>query len=487
MRTFGSWWCGGLLVALSMVGCGGSETPDAATGVRPNIIFVSIDSLRADHLGCYGYSRPTSPFLDKLARKGLRFENALSTTSWTLPSHAAMFTGLLGPTHGLVDNGMSLSEDHVTMAELLGENGYDTAGFFGGPYLHPTFGMAQGFDVYESCMTTTPEDQQGEDVRNSASAHDAPSHRDITGPRTRERVQAWAEKRTAGDASSPYFLFVHLWDVHYDYYAPKEYEALFADPNYSGPVDGRLMSNEAIRPDMSRSDLAQVLALYDAEIRFTDDILEGIFADLEKGGLLENTLVVITSDHGEEFFEHGMKGHNKSLFDEVLRVPLIVSWPEEIEGGRTIRDQVQIIDLLPTFASVAGVIENLPVQGKDLAPLLEGRAMKSRDALSGLFIDGMSQRALRSNQRKVVRMDDAAPAVYIDLVANPRETFQNVITPDSPSGQDIRRRGEAEIRAAAQRAEELRRALGKRPPNQIELSDALRNELSKLGYLGNED
>ena len=473
------------LCALFAAGCGGGADSERGTGTQPNIVFVSIDSLRADHLGCYGYDKDTSPFLDSLAARGLRFENAVSTTSWTLPSHASMFTGLLGATHGLVDNGLSLSEDHITLAELLKSSGYHTAGFFGGPYLHPTFGLGQGFEVYESCMTTTAAEVDGEELRTSAMHPDGPSHADVTGPRTAERVRAWAETREGRD--EPYLLFLHLWDVHYDYMAPEEYEAQFVDPAYAGPADGRLMANPAIRSDMAAADLAHVLALYDAEIRFTDDVLRGILEDLEQRGMLENTLVLVTSDHGEEFFEHGLKGHNKTLFDEVLRVPMIVAWDGELEAGRVLQDQVQLVDLLPTFAAVARVPETLPVQGVDLVPLFSGEPMPARDALSGLFIDGLTMRALRSNKRKVFRMRDDQPGLYIDLVKHPNESIDGAITPASPLEQQVdRRRGEKQLEEAVKRAAQLKRALGKRPPNQIELSPQMLEELRGLGYVGNE-
>ena len=396
-----------------------------------------------------------------------------------------MFTGLLGPTHGLIDNGKSLSDDHVTLAELLSDAGYHTAGFFGGPYLHPTFGLGQGFDVYESCMTTTPDAAGDDEVRSSAGTPDGPSHHDITGPRTREKVSSWAAGREA--AAEPYFLFLHLWDVHYDFTPPAEYAQLFVDSNYAGPADGRLMSNPEIRPGMKPADLAHVLGLYDAEIRFTDDIIRDIFDDLDQRGMMENTLVILTSDHGEEFFEHGFKGHNKTLFDEVLRVPLIVSWQGEIDDRQVVGDQVQITDIMPTIIGFTGGPSSLVTQGHDLAPLLAGREMAPRDALSGLFIDGGDQRALRSNERKVFRFNELSPTVYFDLQSNPREDPAEVISPLTEHSQDRRERGELDLNSAIRRAYDLKSTLKLRPPNSIELTDDMRSALTDLGYLGTED
>ena len=470
-----------LAAVLALDGCGGSEAPGASQ--PPNLILVSIDSLRPDHLGCYGHGRSTSPFIDSLAERGARFESALSTTSWTLPSHASLFTGLLGPTHGLVDNGLSLSTDHLTLAELLRDQGYETAGFFGGPYLHPTFGLGQGFETYRSCMGTTPDDAGGDSVRSSAMAPDAPSHSDITGPRTRERVREWAEARST---ERPYFLFVHLWDVHYDFNPPQEYARRFVDPSYDGPADGRLMTNPAIRPGMAPRDLEHVKALYDAEIAFTDDVLRGIVGDLEGLGMMDDTVLAVTADHGEEFLEHGQKGHNKSLFDEVLRIPLVVHWEGHVAPGLVIPDQVQLVDLMPTLAAMAGFPGELPSQGRDLSPLLTGGTLPPRDALSGLFLDGRSLRALRSNRRKVIRPDDRGPAALVDLVENPEEDMRRMIYPGAAAGGQRLQRGTAELERAVRRADELRVLLDRRPPDALELSPAMLEELRGLGYVGEE-
>ena len=455
-----------------------SETPEF--GIRPNVILVSIDSLRADYVGCYGYRRDTTPFLDSLAEGGVRFENAISTTSWTLPSHAAMFTGLNDSTHGLVDNGFSLNTDHVTLAETLGRAGYTTAGFFGGPYLHPTFGVGQGFDHYESCMGTTPAGASGEQVRVSARMPgQAPSHADITGPRTRDSIRSWA----AAHDGSPYFLFVHLWDVHYDFLPPDEYRNLFTDPNYAGPADGRLMDNGAIKADMDPADLEHVKGLYAAEIRFTDAILEEILGDLEQRGMLDDTLVIVTADHGEEFFEHGQKGHNKSLFDEVLKVPLIVSWPGQIEP-RVVEEQVQIIDLYPTVAFAAGIRDQLVVQGRDLAPLLHGTGNWSeRDALAELLIDRGSQRALRSNARKLLRQTDQGQVFRFDLIENPRELWgPGTPLPNGPPPTDP-----TEFREFMQVKRKFEELLGNRDPEARELTDEMLQTLAELGYLDEGD
>ena len=475
-----SWLSTALLICILplFAGC----TDSTSSSDRPNILLISIDSLRSDHLGCYGYAQPTSPFIDELASRGARFENAVSTTSWTLPAHAAMLTGLNDSTHGLVDNGLRLSDDHLTLAELLQDQGYATAGFFGAPYLHPTFGLGQGFDFYQSCMSEAAED--GKVVRNSARSNLAPSHSDVTGPRTREFVKTWADS-LAKDES--WFCFLHLWDVHYDFIPPEAYINLF-DPDYTGSIDGRLMSNADINREMSPRDLRHVQALYDAEIRFTDDILRGIFDDLEARDMLANTLVILTADHGEEFFEHGNKGHNKTLFEEVVRVPLIINWPGQIDAGRVIKEQAQIIDFMPTVASAVGFSGALAVQGRDLSPQLAGLTSEPRSALLELLIDQSSQRALRTNDWKLIEPREGTPTYWFDLQQDPGE--KRAIGPDVPAATvegQARANAEAELRETLRKQALMSKALARRGPDSIEVPPDVLKDLQGLGYLGDDD
>jgi arylsulfatase A-like enzyme len=461
-----------LLLASTVAGCNGAPRPEP-----PNVILISIDSLRPANLGCYGYERDTSPFIDSLAAAGLRFENAVSTTSWTLPAHAAMFTGLNDSAHGLVDNGQRLGEGHVTLAEVLKQNGYSTAGFFGGPYLHPTFGLSQGFDTYQSCMTTTPDETDDGAVRDGARSEQSRSHRDITGPRTREEIARWAE--AVGD--DRYFLFVHLWDVHYDYIPPAEYVEQF-DPGYSGPVTGEIDPADGhVHAGIPARDLQHLVARYDGEIRFSDDILRGIFDDLAASGLLDNTLTVVTADHGEEFFEHGETGHQRTLFDEVIRVPLILHWPGVIEGGRTITDQVRLIDLLPTLAEYAGHDGELVLQGRSLAPLIEGRPLPEAPALSELLVDQNQWRALRTNRLKVISMHPRVPTVLVDLQGDPGERY--AIGPGGGEFDGERVAWEQRLQQAVNDSIALGRIVAGASPEAIELDPALRERLRSLGYI----
>ncbi len=457
------------------LGAAGCAKPKANPGA-PNIVFISIDSLRADHLGAYGYHKPTSPSIDALAAQGVRFQWAISTTSWTLPAHAAMFTGLYDSAHGLVDNGLSLAPAQRTLAEVLKDNGYQTAGFFGGPYLHPTFGVGQGFETYESCMASLETSASEAEVRQQSAQPLPPSHSDVTSPRTLAAATSWLAR---ADRDRPFFLFVHWWDVHYDFLPPPELVELF-DPGYQGSITGaNFMENPAVRPGMNPRDLQHLLALYDAEIRFTDQHIGKLVDALRACGEWENTLFVLTADHGEEFFEHGHKGHQKSLFDEVVHVPLIMVWPGHIPPGTQVKDQVRSIDLMPTMLTAAGVTRRPRMQGRDLWPLVAGQELPFEPALLELLVDKRQYRGVRTGGFKVVRVDPRLAAAGFDLLNNPTEALDRQILEPDP-------RVVSGAKLLVEETERARRMLAElgAGAEEIELDPAMRERLESLGYLG---
>jgi len=466
-----------VLVALACACNGGDER------AAPNLLLISIDSLRSDHVGCYGYPAPTSPTLDRLAREGLRFANAVSTTSWTLPAHAALFTGLYDSTHGLVDNGLRLDPAHRTLAEELARTGYHTAGFFGGPYLHPTFGLNDGFEVWENCMANADEALDAATFATQSRRVHGASHEDITSPRTLEKVLAWSR---SAPTDRPYFLFVHLWDVHYDYRAPKEYVELF-DPGYEGALTGDdFVRNPAVAPGMAPRDFAHLMALYDAEIRFTDEHIGRMLAALEAAGRLENTLVVVTSDHGEEFLDHGRKGHQHALFEELVRVPLIAHWPGQIAPGRVVNTQVRLIDLMPTFLALAGVRDGPPSSGRDLRPALAGRELEERPALLELFADGRQFAALRTNAFKAHSLGwpargDAPREFAFDLAVDPNEQQPLDVKSDARA-----LKGLSALRVMRSEVLELKSRIGT-GAQAIDLDAEMQRKLRELGYLGSDE
>ena len=314
-------------------------------GRRVDIILVTIDALRADHLGVYGYDRPTSPNLDRLAVDAAVVRNHISQAPFTKASIASLFTGLFPTSHKAFTTSRSFSETmtgHVTgslpvtdvldstlwrLPSALAAAGYETAGVNANPFLLDEFGFAKGFDHYEF-VTKGP---------NLASA---------------EQVIGRALARIDGrDARKPLFLWLHLMEPHSPYMPAPEYRSMFPPrtPPRPAPAD-------AIPPwiaENGSTDANVYEALYDAEIREADTALGRFFDALKSRNLWSSLVLVVTADHGEEFFDHGGFEHNKTLYDEMLRVPLFVRAPGLRGGMREI--QTQAVDLAPTLATIAGV------------------------------------------------------------------------------------------------------------------------------------
>ena len=250
-------WCGLAVVVASVAWAfaGARQQPRRATApARPNVLLVSIDSLRADHLGSYGYERDTSPAIDALAREGVLFAQAIAPAPWTVPSHMTLLTGLPPEVHDVVSVRQKLSPDAVTLAEVLQGAGYDTAAFVSGPTVMAHFGFDHGFALYDESMVERR-------AKRAGSAVSSPGLVDL--------VSGWLGRWSDAGRRAPFFVFLHMWDVHYDYVPPPEYVERF-DPGYAGDVDTRnFETSERLRRDMDPRDLQHVIALYDGEIRFT--------------------------------------------------------------------------------------------------------------------------------------------------------------------------------------------------------------------------
>ncbi len=337
-----------------------------------------------------------------MAAEGTLFEQHISSSSWTLPTHAALFTGLLDSGHGCTDVNKTLGPAFETLAERFHEGGYATAGFFSGPFLHPAFGFAQGFDLYEDCtsygrtLDTTKPIDWGKDE-----AMQRDSHTDIANPRTFGAFQKWFQ----GRADRPFFAFVHFWDVHYDFTPPPPFDKAF-DPDYTGWVDGRnFFFDERIGPNMQKRDLEHLIALYDGEIAWTDTFIAKIREELERAGVLDDTVIVITADHGTEFFEHGGKGHRKTLYDEVVQVPLIVRYPASIPVGVRVEAQTRSVSVAPTLLDLCGLEPLANISGVSLLDLIRDPAQRAgpgRRAISELDSVGRSLISVRGPGWKVI-------------------------------------------------------------------------------------
>jgi arylsulfatase A-like enzyme len=395
----------------------------------PNVLLISIDTLRPDHLGCYGYERPTSPALDALAAEGARFTTAVSPTSWTLPAHMTLLTALPPEVHGVIDDGLRLDASTVTLAEVLRARGYATAGFVSGPYLDAGYGFARGFDHYDDYSA----------VRLSQPA----VHRARTSPALFGVLDAWLEEwHVAPAPRKPFFVFLHMWDVHYDFNPPPPYDTLF-DPTYTGDVDGEdFETGTQVYAGMPARDLEHVIALYDGEIRYTDEWVGRIVDALRRRGVLDETVTIVTSDHGEEFFEHGMKGHRNGLYDESIRVPLVIRHPTAIPPGTVVDRQVRLMDVAPTVLALTttpppptfGLPQTAELYAaRSLLPLIQGTAPDQPSPPAFADLHPHVQSAIRHESKKLIQTPFTDPKDHLfDLQKDPNEQT-NLATTDPQS------------------------------------------------------
>ncbi len=429
----------GILV-LAGLGCGPAERARP-----PHVILISIDTLRADHLGCYGYPRETSPAIDVLASRGVRFENAFSQASWTLPSHMSVMTSQYASVHGVENDEVSLAESVTTLAEAFRQGGYYTSAFVSWVYVGRSFGFAHGFDQFRELinrdhlqMASGGGAYRAEHVTGHvASWLDAYLKRTLAGEGVGEGVGGGAGEGAGGgngqDGGRPLFLFVHYFDPHMDYSPPPPYDTMFGSP-YSGPAKGthrylsRYIKYFPVPPaQMPERDREHVVALYDGEIRYTDDHLGRLLAFLDSKLDLDRCVVALMSDHGEEFGDHGsMEGHGWTLYDEVIRVPLILRLPEARAAGSVVGRPVELIDLAPTLLSLASLDAPEGFQGEDLTRWIPGVG-----ATSGGVGEGVGNRAPGSStgEGALVYAENARFNIERQAVRGPR--FKLIGTADT--------------------------------------------------------
>ncbi len=308
-----------------------------------NVILISLDTLRADYLGLYGHERDTSPQLDRFARSSFVFDRALASSPNTPPSHASIMTSLYPGRHGFTGNGDRLSAKFPTLAVELRRAGFRTGAFVDGGYLEARFGFDRGFEIY-----------------NDAAGGIA---------RIWQRAQRWLE---AAD-ERPFFLFLHCYDIHAPYLPPPPFRDMFHTQPYRGdfvPTVDNLKAVFLKELELASDDMEHIRARYDEGIRYTDAKLGRILAYLGESGLFEETLIVITADHGEEFGEHGSVLHWQLYYSPNLWVPLVIRVPGNGRTDVTIAEPVQLIDLAPTILELVGVAPLEGAQGRSLAGAL---------------------------------------------------------------------------------------------------------------------
>lgn len=358
LRPFPALYVGGIVALLCLTIATALTVRARGDAQGPNFIVVCLDTLRADHLGAYGYGRPTSPTIDSLATESTLFEWAISQAEATLPSHMSLFTSETPSTHGVWNHYHALGARSLTLAEAFREAGYRTAAFVDAGHLLGLFGFRQGFDRY----------------------HDR--YKRLAG--SAQMGLKWLDERPDG---APFFLFVHGYDIHTPYAPWSPYRKAFTDSAYAGGFEPTVAAMRDIgwrartEPDYevpwTDADRRYVVGCYDAAIRATDDVVRAFLDALAERGLLHDTWLVVLSDHGEEFLEHGSVEHDK-LYLPVTRVPLLVRPPDGMTNaprGLRVSDAVGLIDVFPTLLALAGIDVPNHVEGRSLVPALRGEPL----------------------------------------------------------------------------------------------------------------
>ncbi|HUT01304.1 MAG TPA: sulfatase [Phycisphaerae bacterium] len=388
---------------------------------RPNILFIMIDTLRSDHVACYGYSKPTTPNLDRLAREGVRFATFRSASPWTMPSLMTMFSSLHPTVHGATNYQRRASLKVPTLAERLKRLGYArTVGIVGNPTVNSRYGFAQGFDVYDD-YTIFFAHELG--VFDAAGAERPRSVVDSVTSQTVTRMGAeWLTKHRT---ESPWFLFLLYFDPHSAYVPPPPWHRKF-DPHPDAPGRNRaVQASDLMGKKVAPDRLEHVVALYDGEIGYTDHCIGALLARLDALGLRDDTLVVVVSDHGEEFLDHGGFLHGRSLYEELTRAVLLLRCPGRLPAGKVVSVPAAHLDLTPTLLECVGEKPDPECQGVSRLPQMLG-AESGRPAADPepCFLEGATKESLRAvilGRHKLIRDVESGQEELYDLDADPGE------------------------------------------------------------------
>jgi arylsulfatase A-like enzyme len=431
-----------------------------------NLLLISIDTLRADHLGCQGYHRDTSPNLDQLAKEGVLFENLTAAAPWTVPSHMSMFTSLYPSVHGVQTVSDRLGEGVPTLAQCLAQSGYLTAAFVTGPVLNHRLGFNRGFQFYDDFTANLTVTHKLASIYMTGS--ELPMV--VTNPIITDLATQWLQKHSR----ERFFLFLHYWDCHYDYVPPPPFDKKF-DPDYTGKEDGRHLfeRQQEIVQQISARDLAHLVALYDGAIAHTDEHVGKILQLLQDLGLSEKTLVIVTSDHGEGFLEHGRLLHGNSVYEELLHVPLVMRLPGVIPAGKRIAGNVSHVDLMPTALGLLRLAGAAQMQGIDLSPaILRDQPLPERLIYSEMAAWQLNLRAVRWGNRKLFGRRGRLAGAQLEEVTGDREQ----VIADS----DLQKAcPEAALRAFTEGPPSIAKASAPTPSN---LDEGLIRRLKSLGY-----
>ena len=368
---------------------------------RPNVIFLSVDSMACQHLSCYGYKRTTSPNIDRLLQSGIVFENVIAQSNWTKPALASILTSLYPSVHETDAQGESgdridveaRNRAHVldtrfrTIAQEFQDGNYATAGISNGGYAHSFFGFGRGFDLY---------DNSGGGLKSCM-----------------YRLLQWVLERS----ETPFMAWIHAWDAHFPYMDRPPYNRKFVTRRSPIVLDASIRHDinsgaRSVTPD----ELDFLRGLYDGAIAYVDELIGTFVRELRRLQLFDNTIFVITADHGEAFMEHGFMEHTPCLHGEVLRVPLIVCGPG-LDRGKRIKSQVRSIDIMPTLLDLCGIASKNEIQGVSLLPWIKGLASDDLLAVSETERGG-GQTALSDGHYKIIRKNAENSFRLYDIVAD---------------------------------------------------------------------
>jgi len=387
---------------------------------RPNVLLITIDTLRADHLGTYGYERATSPTIDSLAASGVAFDNAFAQAILSGPSHATIFTSLHTPVHGVINNGVVMDPDNLTFTELLRASGYTTAMFVSHDLMSAEFGFGQGFEVSENHPVEVHRHGHDDDEAGPGAMLPLESVFDA--------VIAWLDR----PRDKPFFVWMHVQHAHMSWEPPPPFDTMFGEPPQPERYDLRcrdtLYAHRAEEIVLSEAEQAHVAALYDGEIAYVDDQLARVLSAVRAQD--RETLVALTADHGELLFDGATRrlvGHGHRSSEPILHVPLILNGPGVPRGPRRVEAMVGLIDLGPTLLDLAGIIAPKSFQGTSLEPLMHGRSdgIRSQNFSGTIHFDGhrpqarglpAGRRGHVQRRRTVTATSGLAVLVALDLV-----------------------------------------------------------------------
>lgn len=434
-----------------------------------NVILIAIDALRADHLGCYGYERQTSPYIDAFAKEGVLFKNCYVQASWTKPSTASLLTSLYPAVHRTTCPGNALPKEIETLAEILKKEGYLTYGYVANPNLKTIFDFDQGFDFYDDYLMRDKRYYSAMRIFQRG----FPFFKRITGKTfyfsdrdnivlANKRIIPWLERYKENN----FFMYLHYMDPHDPYSPPAPYDKMY--------------------PHVKRDRNSKNISLYDGEIRFTDEHIGRLFEKLKSLGVYDKSLIVITSDHGEAFGEHNDTRHGRTVYNELLKVPLIIKYPNSVRADTIIEKQVRSIDVLPSILGFLNISHEKSLDGANLSDLLKSN--EDGDFCEYVYVDNkyyyksyVHEGLVKNNEWKYIyteksqlrNIEEVGHEELYNLIDDPGE-LNNLIKQDPEISKTMRKK----LGFYRQHCEKK-----KVSPSRVELDEETIRNLKSVGYL----